>query len=155
MSKLFYELKGFNRDTHPIRRLGPNMIATACMITCSECGESVRHNGGPARGAKCVSCTQAELVKLCGGAAPVGIQCVYTERLEDKSIQMCEAKHATFCSVYLRLPVGEVVPVHDYYIQPENPDRATERAADLVNALAYIFGIELEPQGALDSDLQP
>lgn len=141
------KLLGVTRTYGSIRELRPGMLATACVVICGACKKHIRHNGGPARDAKCLTCFKQEMVTLCGGDVPVSVQCVYTCRVEDEAIEMCGIDDADMISVYLRLENGEVVPVRDFF-DDRGLEYAAERARDLVQILEEIFGIKCE-----DSDV--
>jgi hypothetical protein len=52
---------GYMPDGTPIERIKPGMIATACIVSCSECRRVLRGMGGPLREAKCVGCWQKQI----------------------------------------------------------------------------------------------
>lgn len=93
-----------------------------------------------------------ELSQLLGGATPVGIQCVFTQvDPEYHTIDMCEKDGATHVSVYLRLDIGEVVPVRDYAIQPGQLEVAQVHARNAITLICELLGtLPLEKHGALD-----
>lgn len=47
---------GYTKDGKPIKPIKPGMVATACVVSCVECGHFIRGMGGPMYGAKCVLC---------------------------------------------------------------------------------------------------
>lgn len=44
---------GYYANGKPIKKLKPGSVSTACVISCGTCGEIIRGNGGPSRGAMC------------------------------------------------------------------------------------------------------
>lgn len=95
--------------------------------------------------------TKEELVQLLGGEQAVGIQCVFTEYdSADELFEMSEKSEATHISVYLRLPVGEVVPVRDFPVHPGQLEVAQVYARDAVTKICELLGtLPVEPHGAL------
>lgn len=149
------DILGYKANGEPIHELKPGMIATACTVSCSVCGAGIRGMGGPMHGAKCPSCFQfekvvdrANVMVLTGNVLPVGIQCVYTVHNEEETFEMCEKDEANHVSVYLRLPIGEVVPLMDFIIEPEVD--VLKCASLLVKNLKHFYGLDLEPGGALE-----
>lgn len=47
---------GYYRDGTPIYELSAGMIATACILSCSNCQKVIRGMGGPSTGALCPGC---------------------------------------------------------------------------------------------------
>jgi hypothetical protein len=57
------EILGYTKEGKPIHHLKPGTIATACVVSCSQCGHGIRGHGGPMYGAKCVPCFEKEQTK--------------------------------------------------------------------------------------------
>lgn len=154
MSKL-QEILGYTKNGDPIYELKGGVITTACCISCSVCGDGIRGMGGPMHGAKCPACHQFEFVVdknnvmvLTGGVLPVSAQCIYTVHNEDETFEACTKDEANHVSVYLRLPIGEVVPLMDFII--EDGVEVLKSAGLLVKNLKHAYGVDLEPGGALE-----
>lgn len=150
------EILGYTAKGNPITPLKPGMIASACCISCSVCGEGISGMGGPEPGAKCPACFQFDsvvdrnnIMALTGDVMPIGVQCVYT--LHDpkaETFEVCQQAEANHVSVYLRLPIGEVAPLMDFVIEPDVD--VLKWAKLLVKNLKHFYGLDLEPGGALE-----
>lgn len=99
--------------------------------------------------------TYDELAQLLGGATPTSIQCVYTGTSPTndhtcEEFDMCEKDEATHVSVYLRLDIGEVVPVRDFPIAHKQYEVAQVHARNAVTKICMLLGtLPVEPNGAL------
>lgn len=150
------EILGYKENHDPIHPIKPGMITTACCISCAVCGAGIRGMGGPMRNARCPDCYQFDILlsagnmnTLTGGEAATGVQCVYTVHDEEQeTFDMCSKDDANHVSVYLRLPIGEVVPLMDFVIEPDVD--ALKWAKLLVKNLKHYHGLNLEPGGALE-----
>lgn len=54
------QLLGFRKNGQPIYPIKPGMIATACVISCSQCRTIIRGMGGPIHDAYCIPCFEAK-----------------------------------------------------------------------------------------------
>lgn len=150
------DILGYTKNGDPICEVPAGRITTACCISCSVCGEGIRGMGGPMYGAKCPGCFQfhavvdrANIMVLTGDVLPIGVQCVYTyHNEEEETFEVCAKADANHVSVYLRLPIGEVVPLMDFVIE-EGVDHL-KWAGLLAKNLKHFYGLDLEPGGALD-----
>lgn len=58
-SELRSKILGYRANGKAIREIKPGMLATACVVTCSQCSRAIRGMGGPISDAQCPTCWKA------------------------------------------------------------------------------------------------